>query len=91
MNKRLKEQASLFVSDEELRQQLCPRVSLRRFRTTLRALELRKFPKINHAFGGRYFPAVRAWLDSEHGLNQNLSLPPVEDGEEHWPDAEQKL
>jgi hypothetical protein len=80
----------LFVTDDELRNRLCPRIGKRRFRVALRTLELRKFPKLQPAFGGRYWPAVRAWLDAENGIGENPSEAGGDDGEEHWPNATSK-
>ena len=34
-------------------------------------LEAKGFPTIDHRFGGRYVPAVRAFFDREYGLSEN--------------------
>lgn len=46
-------------------------------------LERRGFPKKDPTFGGRYWPAVKAYLDRRHGLNQADTVTNA-DGEENW-------
>jgi hypothetical protein len=44
--------------------------------------EKRGFPQIGPLFGGRYWPAVNAFLDRRHGVCSRSPREP--DGEETW-------
>jgi hypothetical protein len=46
-------------------------------------LEREGLPKIDPLTGGRFWPAVRAFLDRRHGL-RNDQIPASADGEEKW-------
>ena len=63
----------LFVDDDELRRRLNPKMGRDRFRSALRVVEAKHpdFPRIYPLFRGRYWPAVRAWLDEEMGVGNN--------------------
>jgi hypothetical protein len=63
----------LFVDDDELRRRLNPKMGRDRFRSALRVVEAKHpdFPRIHPLFRGRYWPAVRAWLDEEMGVGNN--------------------
>ena len=74
----------LFVDDKQLREIMAPHVGLDRFRSTLRALELRGFPRKSDQFNGRYYPAVRAWLDANNGVSKDGRSPQAQDGAENW-------
>ena len=76
----------LFVDDEELRLRINPKIGRDRFRSALRALEATypDFPKIHALFRGRYWPAVKAWLDDENGVRENGQLEPAQDGPESF-------
>jgi hypothetical protein len=75
----------LFVDDEELRQRLNPKIGKDRFRSTLRSLERSfDFPKASALFGGRYWPAVRAWLDNNQGVRKNGPGTIAQDGPENF-------
>ena len=39
------------------------------------ALERQGFPPINPLFGGRYWPAVRHWLDRFNGVSDSQAAP----------------
>src|SRR5580704_5414000 len=71
----------LFIDDDELRQRLNPKMGRDRFRSIIRVLEARGFPRTNVLFRGRYWPAVRAWLDERNGVG-NDAIPAGEDGPE---------
>lgn len=47
------------------------------------SLELDGLPKVDPLTGRRYWPAVRAFLDRRHGLNEHV-LPVSVDGVERW-------
>ena len=76
----------LFVDDEELRRRINPKIGRDRFRSALRALEAKypDFPKIHALFRGRYWPAVKAWLDDENGVRENGQIEPGQDGPESF-------
>jgi hypothetical protein len=46
-------------------------------------LEREGLPRIDPLTGGRFWPAVRAFLDRRHGLRKDL-VPASADGEESW-------
>lgn len=46
-------------------------------------LEREGLPRVNPLMGGRYWPAVRAWLDKHEGLGSR-AVPSGADGEETW-------
>ena len=76
----------LFVDDDELRRRINPKIGRDRFRSVLRALEAKypDFPKIHALFRGRYWPAVKAWLDDENGVRDNGQIEPGQDGPENF-------
>jgi hypothetical protein len=47
------------------------------------ALELDGLPKVDPIFGGRYWPAVKAFLDRRHGIAAQI-IPSMPDGAENW-------
>lgn len=73
----------LFVSDGELAAMLgC---GAAKARAAIRALEREGFPRADPLFGGRYLPAVRAFLDRRAGIAaQSSPLPLAIDGAEKW-------
>jgi hypothetical protein len=80
----IEEDRHLFVDDEELRRRINPKIGQDRFRSALRALEARypDFPKIHALFRGRYWPAVKAWLDGKNGVCENDRIASDQDGPE---------
>jgi hypothetical protein len=74
----------LFIDDDELRRRLNPKMGRDRFRSALRAIEEkhRDFPRIHALFRGRYWPAVRAWLDNKNGVRDNGRTATAQDGPE---------
>src|SRR5262245_9566322 len=76
----------LFVDDDELRRRINPKIGRNRFRSALRALEAKypDFPKIHALFRGRYWPAVKAWLDDANGVRDNGQIEPGQDGPENF-------
>src|SRR5580704_13380674 len=74
----------LFLSDEDLRLLICPRVGRDRFRSALRVLDREGFPKANPLFKGRYWPAVVAWLDEHNGVGNDGPIGAAEDGPENF-------
>lgn len=49
-------------------------------------LERHGFPRVDPQFGGRYWPAVRAYLDRRHGLRDSVVPSKSDDGAntENW-------
>lgn len=75
---------ALFVDDDELRRRINPKMGRDRFRAAVRAAELRSFPKIHPLWGGRYWPAVQEWLDSDNGRGKIGFASIAEDGPEDF-------
>ncbi len=75
---------ALFVDDEQLRQRINPKMGRDRLHAAVRAAEQRGFPKIHPVWKGRYWPAVRAWLDTENGAGKNGFGLNAEDGPEDF-------
>ena len=69
-----------FATDEELGEVVLGRDRKREFRGLAELHEPAGMPKIDPAWGGRYTPAVKAFLDSRHGLA--LAAPPAPKGKE---------
>jgi hypothetical protein len=78
------EPSPLFVDDEELRRRINPKIGRDRFRALLLEQEKRGFPRIRTIWGGRYWPAVLAWLDSDNGVANNGINGNAEDGPENF-------
>jgi hypothetical protein len=83
-NEDIEDDRHLFVDDDELRRRINPTIGRDRFRSALRALEAKypDFPKIHALFRGRYWPAVKAWLDCKNGVRENDRITPRQDGPE---------
>lgn len=79
----------LYLTDHQLRDIVAPHIGVDRFRSILKALEAKGFPRQHTLFRGRYYPAVRTWLDASNGLGKTATIGMVEDGEENW-DAPKK-
>ena len=65
-----------FATDEEIGEVVLGRDRKREFRGLAELHEPAGMPKIDPAWGGRYVPAVRAYLDSRHGLALAAPLAP---------------
>lgn len=76
--------ASLYVSEDELHRRVSPKMGRDRFRAVVREAEGRGFPRIRALWGGRYWPAVKAWLDNDNGVRNDGYLGDTEDGEERF-------
>ena len=46
-------------------------------------LERQGLPRVDPAFGARYWPAVKAWLDRRAGIG-SMTVPATPDGKENW-------
>jgi len=74
---------SLYVNDKELHQRVAPHMGEKAFRSAIRELERQGFPKVKPLFRGRYWPAVKAWLDAfERVLDHAGATPQADDGPE---------
>jgi len=80
----------LFVDDDRLRARLAPQMGKDRFRAAVRSLERTQgFPRTHALWKGRYWPAVKAWMDQDQGVRDGKfigSYEEAEDGPEHWDD-----
>ena len=47
------------------------------------SLERQGMPRVDPVFGGRYWPALKAWFDHRAGIGERL-VPSMPDGEEKW-------
>jgi hypothetical protein len=76
----------LFVDDDELRRRINPKMGRQRFRSTIRAVEAKfpDFPKIHALWRGRYWPAVKQWLDDENGPGKHAPVSAAQDGSENF-------
>jgi|GEM_PF-3180599 hypothetical protein len=75
---------SLFVDDAELHRRVAPHLGKDRFRAVVKVWERQNFPRVNTLLRGRYWPAVRAWLDGENGVGSNAPGSGIEDGPENF-------
>jgi hypothetical protein len=80
----------LFVDDRELRRRLNPKLGWDRFRATIRTAEAtpspngRDFPKTSALWGGRYWPAVVAYLDDVNKVHTDELGSSTDDGPEDF-------
>ena len=58
----------LFATDAEIGAALLGPARAKDFASMAPLLEPAGLPKIHPIFGGRYWPAVKAWCDAQHGL-----------------------
>src|SRR5215510_14661964 len=83
---------ALFLSDDDIRLKVNPKIGKDRFRSIWRDLEQRfpDFPRISRVFGGRYWPAVRAWLDDDQGVRKDALGTTAQDGPETFDGPSQR-
>lgn len=74
----------LFVTDAQLHNELAPKLGKDAFAAAIKALEREGFPPKIALFRGRYFPAVKAWLDVKYGVRGNATGITAEDGPENF-------
>ncbi|HZH50297.1 MAG TPA: hypothetical protein VEZ16_00295 [Microvirga sp.] len=73
----------LYPTEDQIAQAVLPPGNVKSWDGIAAVLEKRGFPKVDPLFGGRYWPAVKAFLDRRHGLAD--ATPAKEpDGEENW-------
>jgi hypothetical protein len=79
---RAPEPSSLYPDEEELAQCVLGKKA-RQWSNIAQTLEREGLPRIDPLTGGRFWPAVRAFLDRRHGLRKD-HVPASADGEESW-------
>lgn len=80
----------LFLCEAEIARRLSQ--SERHWRGIVRELERQGLPKIDTLMGGRYWPAVKAFMDRRCGISPEHDIGPGHaivtaapaDGDEHW-------
>lgn len=77
------EPSCLYPDEQEIARAVLPPDKVRSWDGIAAVLERRGFPQIDPLFGGRYWPAVRAFLDRRHGLT-DATPAASPDGEENW-------
>lgn len=77
------ERPSLYLSESEIACLVLPPYKACEWPDIAAVLEREGLPRIDPIMGGRYWPAVRAWLDRRHGL-QKGQVTATADGEESW-------
>ena len=82
--------ASLFVDEHELHRRVAPHMGEKRFRAAVRAAEQHGFPPVKALWGGRYWPAVKKWLDKDNGVENDELATRAEDGEETFDSASEQ-
>jgi hypothetical protein len=82
---------SLYIDDRELRRRINPTLGWDRFRAAVRKAEATPsrhsglvFPKVSALWGGRYWPAAKAWFDDENGVHEHGHIESAEDGVEDF-------
>ncbi|NWG26133.1 MAG: hypothetical protein HXY30_17240 [Pseudorhodoplanes sp.] len=78
------EAVGLFVEDHRLRELVAPHIGKERWPSVLQEWERdESFPRFVKLLRGRFYPAVRAWLDDRYGVAGNERAQ-TEDGEEDF-------
>jgi hypothetical protein len=77
---------ALFITDDKLHQRIAPHLGRARFRAALKECERADplFPRIHSLWRGRYWPAVRAWLDRTQEVGSNDLAGSIQDGAENF-------
>lgn len=66
----------LFASDEQIGEAVLGRERRCEFRGFATLCERQGMPKVNEFWGGRYVPAVKAFLDADNGLRDHAPTAP---------------
>ena len=82
----LTSETPLFIKDDALHALIAPHLGRDRFRAALKAYEDSDplFPRRDPLWHGRYWPAVRKWLDHKQGLGGNVEPAMAQDGPEDF-------
>lgn len=81
-DRRQKSTGGLFPSEAEIAARLCQ--PPKAWAALAVVLEREGLPRIDPLLGGRYWPAVRSFLDRRSGLVPATRVPVGPDGEETW-------
>lgn len=73
----------LFPSEADISRAVLGPGRLNEWKCLAPSLERQGMPRVDPVFGGRYWPAVRAWLDRRAGIGSG-TVPAAPDGEENW-------
>lgn len=73
---------SLYPDEQELARCILGNKA-RQWPTIVPTLEREGLPRVDPLAGGRYWPAVSAFLDRRHGVRNDL-VPATADGQESW-------
>lgn len=74
---------TLYPSEAEVARRVLPPSKASEWPDIAAVLEREGLPQIDPIMGGRYWPAVKAFLDRRHGLRR-AGVPATADGEEIW-------
>jgi hypothetical protein len=77
------EPSSLYPSEEEIAQCVLGEGKVKQWAALVPTLEREGLPRVDPLFGGRFWPAVRAWFEQRNGLRREL-VPSGADGQEVW-------
>lgn len=83
MSKDTKGQLPLYPTEDQIAGAVLPPSKAKDWDGIAAVLERRGFPQIDPLLGGRYWPAVKAFLDRRHGLT-DATPANAADGEENW-------
>jgi hypothetical protein len=78
------ESSAHFVTIEELRRRISPKMGLDRFRATIKEAEERGFPRKSAIWGGWYWPKVKHWLDKDNEVENHEVDASAQDGREDF-------
>lgn len=70
----------LFATDEEIGEAVLGWARKDEFKGLAVLQERHGMPKMNPLWGGRYVPAVKAFLDHQYGIGQSAAVPLAPDG-----------
>ena len=84
MASNLKDNMPLYPSETQIARAVLGPERSRTWDGLATVLERHGFPRIDPQFGGRYWPAVKAYLDRRHGLNETVAIPPTDAEQENW-------
>lgn len=79
----ISESPGLFLSWDELNDQVAPHLGRDRFRALIKTKqEQGGFPPFRSEWGGFYWPRVKEWLDSDNGVGTHVAVSKTDDGPE---------
>lgn len=71
----------LYLPEQEIAALVIGKDRVREWPGIVSALEKQGFPQVSPLFAGRYWPAVRVWLDHFNGISDSQAAP-IADGVE---------